>query len=106
MVKACESAEDNYEQEREDLKQLGLRGRMFWHYRKWQHEICTEVVMQTRWCIHWVVCNELPASRKQSTIAQVGPEVIAGSTRMKAASAQKLVLTTINRSNGVYWKNV
>ena len=46
-----------------------------------------------------VVCNdgsELAALADHAIVAVVGPEVIAGSTRMKAGTAQKLVLNTIS----------
>lgn len=104
MVKACESAEDNYEQGVEDLKQLGFCER----------DVCFGITASgsTKYVLGAVdyankvgaytiglCCNEnTELSRKAKlTIAPiVGPEVIAGSTRMKAASAQKLVLTTIS----------
>ena len=46
-----------------------------------------------------VVCaqgSELEALTEHAVVALVGPEVIAGSTRMKAGTAQKLVLNTIS----------
>jgi N-acetylmuramic acid 6-phosphate etherase len=46
-----------------------------------------------------VVCtagSELGALAEHEVVAEVGPEVIAGSTRMKAGTAQKLVLNTIS----------
>ena len=46
-----------------------------------------------------VVCSEgseLGALADFEVVTQVGPEVIAGSTRMKAGTAQKLVLNTIS----------
>jgi N-acetylmuramic acid 6-phosphate etherase len=46
-----------------------------------------------------VVCaegSELGAAADHEIVAAVGPEVIAGSTRMKAGTAQKLVLNTIS----------
>ncbi len=46
-----------------------------------------------------VVCaegSELEALAEHAVVALVGPEVIAGSTRMKAGTAQKLVLNTIS----------
>jgi N-acetylmuramic acid 6-phosphate etherase len=46
-----------------------------------------------------VVCaadSELGAEVEHEIVAVVGPEVIAGSTRMKAGTAQKLVLNTIS----------
>jgi len=46
-----------------------------------------------------VVCaegSELEALAEHAVLALVGPEVIAGSTRMKAGTAQKLVLNTIS----------
>jgi N-acetylmuramic acid 6-phosphate etherase len=46
-----------------------------------------------------VVCSkntQLGALADFEVVAQVGPEVIAGSTRMKAGTAQKLVLNTIS----------
>jgi N-acetylmuramic acid 6-phosphate etherase len=46
-----------------------------------------------------VVCadgSELAAAVDHAVVAVVGPEVIAGSTRMKAGTAQKLVLNTIS----------
>src|SRR5206468_2804698 len=46
-----------------------------------------------------VVCvpdSELGALVEHEIVAEVGPEVVAGSTRMKAGTAQKLVLNTIS----------
>ena len=46
-----------------------------------------------------VVCahgSELGGLAEHEIVAEVGPEVIAGSTRMKAGTAQKLVLNTIS----------
>ena len=46
-----------------------------------------------------VVCvpgSQLGALVKHEIVAEVGPEVVAGSTRMKAGTAQKLVLNTIS----------
>lgn len=46
-----------------------------------------------------VVCvedSELGAAVDQEVVAVVGPEVVAGSTRLKAGTAQKLVLNTIS----------
>jgi N-acetylmuramic acid 6-phosphate etherase len=46
-----------------------------------------------------VVCtesSELGAASHHEVVAAVGPEVIAGSTRMKAGTAQKLILNTIS----------
>jgi N-acetylmuramic acid 6-phosphate etherase len=40
--------------------------------------------------------SELGAAADHDVVAQVGPEVIAGSTRMKAGTAQKLILNTIS----------
>ena len=45
-----------------------------------------------------VVCNRdsaLAAAAEIAIVAEVGPEVISGSTRMKAASAQKMILNMI-----------
>ncbi len=45
-----------------------------------------------------VTCNQgtpLAAAAEIAIVAEVGPEVIAGSTRMKAATAQKMILNTI-----------
>jgi N-acetylmuramic acid 6-phosphate etherase len=45
-----------------------------------------------------VVCNQnspLAAAAEIAIVAEVGPEVVSGSTRMKAASAQKMILNTI-----------
>jgi N-acetylmuramic acid 6-phosphate etherase len=46
-----------------------------------------------------VVCvagSELGALVEHEIVAEVGPEVVAGSTRMKAGTAQKLVLNTVS----------
>jgi N-acetylmuramic acid 6-phosphate etherase len=46
-----------------------------------------------------VVCapgSELAAVADHEVLAVVGPEVVAGSTRMKAGTAQKLILNTIS----------
>ncbi len=46
-----------------------------------------------------VVCahdSELGSLTEHEIVAEVGPEVVAGSTRMKAGTAQKLVLNTIS----------
>jgi N-acetylmuramic acid 6-phosphate etherase len=46
-----------------------------------------------------VVCahdSELGGLTEHEVVAEVGPEVVAGSTRMKAGTAQKLVLNTIS----------
>jgi N-acetylmuramic acid 6-phosphate etherase len=46
-----------------------------------------------------VVCapdTELAAAADRAVVAVVGPEVLAGSTRMKAGTAQKLILNTIS----------
>jgi N-acetylmuramic acid 6-phosphate etherase len=51
-----------------------------------------------------VVCaegSELGAAADHDVVAVVGPEVIAGSTRMKAGTAQKLILNTISTATMV-----
>ncbi len=56
-----------------------------------------------------VTCNAESPMRRRSDVfiaAVVGPEVIAGSTRMKAGTAQKLILNMISTASMVRWGRV
>ena len=56
-----------------------------------------------------VTCNPASPMRRLADIAivpVVGPEVVAGSTRMKAGTAQKLVLTMLSTASMVRWGRV
>lgn len=104
MFSACEYAEDNYLQGVEDLKKINFCSR----------DVCFGISAggNTPYVLGAIeyansisaytialCCNENSEMSKEAklTIAPiVGPEVITGSTRMKAATAQKLVLNTIS----------
>ncbi|ADH97737.1 N-acetylmuramic acid 6-phosphate etherase [Salisediminibacterium selenitireducens] len=107
MFHAIEGAEDSKEQAKQDLERLNLSkddviiaiaasGRT--PYAKGAVEYGNEINAVTV----GLSCNkgsELSALAQLAIEVEVGPEVITGSTRMKAATAQKLVLNMISTSS-------
>ena len=104
LYKATESSEDNREAGAEDLKSRGLTekdavigiaasGRT--PYTLGAIEYAREIGCFTT-CITCVPDSAITHAVDIAIVPVVGPEAITGSTRMKAGTAQKLVLNTIS----------
>ena len=104
LYKATESSEDNREAGAEDLKSRGLTekdavigiaasGRT--PYTLGAIEYAREIGCFTA-CITCVPDSAITHAVDISIVPVVGPEAITGSTRMKAGTAQKLILNTIS----------
>ncbi len=104
LYKATESSEDNHEAGSEDLKSRGVTekdavigiaasGRT--PYTIGAVEYARELGCFTA-CITCVPDSAITNSVEIAIVPVVGPEAISGSTRMKAGTAQKLVLNTIS----------
>jgi len=101
--KAVENAEDDFEGARRDLEAFGIH----------ENDIVVGIAASGRtpyvigglqWCNQnniatgCIVCNQLSAVAAEAKFPVeviVGPEVVTGSTRMKAGTAQKLVLNML-----------
>jgi N-acetylmuramic acid 6-phosphate etherase len=103
LVRSSEGVEDRAEQARHDLRELGLEPRdtlvAITASRRTPYAV--EGLAYARdlgACTVFVACNEPPADLEADVIiaAVVGPEVVAGSTRMKSGTAQKLILNMIS----------
>jgi len=107
LTRAIEGAEDNREAGRAELRALGVTGRDvvvglaasgFTPYVVGVLEAAGEVGAKTI----AVACNAPAPLLERADIkivALVGPEVIAGSTRLKAGTAQKLILNMISTAS-------
>lgn len=109
FVKSVEGAEDDQKQGREDLKSLNLSpndfvvgvaasGRTPYVYSALRY--ATETGCHTA----AISCNNgahISSAAELSIEAVVGPEVIAGSTRLKSGTAQKMVLNMISTASMV-----
>lgn len=104
LYKATEASEDNRDAGAEDLKTRGLSskdavvglaasGRT--PYTIGAVEYAREVGCFTA-CITCVPASPIKRSVDVSIVAVVGPEVLTGSTRMKAGTAQKMILNMIS----------
>lgn len=104
LYKATEASEDNREAGGEDLRKMGVTekdavigiaasGRTPYTIGALDH--ARDVGCFTA-CITCVPGSPVTAAAEVGIVPVVGPEVIAGSTRMKAGTAQKLVLNMIS----------
>lgn len=104
LYKATESSEDDREAGAEDLKQrgvtkndavIGLAASGRTPYTIGAVEYARELGCFTA-CITCVPDSAITKSVDIAIVANVGPEAITGSTRMKAGTAQKMVLNMIS----------
>lgn len=104
LYKATESSEDNRDAGAEDLKNrgvtkndavIGLAASGRTPYTIGAVEFAREIGCFTA-CITCVPDSAITKSVDIAIVASVGPEAITGSTRMKAGTAQKMVLNMIS----------
>ena len=104
LYKATEASEDNREAAIEDLKQRGLTGKDALvgiaasgrtPYTNGAVEYARELGCFTA-CIVCVPDSKITKAAEIAIVPVVGPEAITGSTRMKAGTAQKMVLNMIS----------
>lgn len=104
LYRATEASEDDFDAGAEDLKAKGLRpedavvglaasGRT--PYTIGAIEYARSIGCFTA-CITCVPDSPITKSAEVAIVAVVGPEVITGSTRMKAGTAQKMILNMIS----------
>jgi len=104
LYKATEASEDNKEQGAEDLKARGLTGKDavvgIAASGRTPYTIGAVGYARSIGCFTaCIVCNpdsEITKAVDVAIVPVVGPEAITGSTRMKAGTAQKLVLNMIS----------
>lgn len=103
LVRAQEGAEDNFEKGKEDLADRGLKAGdvvcgIAASYRTPYVLGAIEKARQTGAKTIYVTCNpreQVKAEVDVAICAVVGPEVVMGSTRMKAGTATKLILNML-----------
>ena len=104
LYKATEASEDNREAAIEDLKKRGLTGKDALvgiaasgrtPYTNGAVEYARELGCFTA-CIVCVPDSKITKAAEITIVPVVGPEAITGSTRMKAGTAQKMVLNMIS----------
>jgi N-acetylmuramic acid 6-phosphate etherase len=104
LYKATEASEDNREAAIEDLKKRGLTGKDALvgiaasgrtPYTNGAIEYARELGCFTA-CIVCVPDSKITKAAEIAIVPVVGPEAITGSTRMKAGTAQKMVLNMIS----------
>lgn len=103
LVRSSEGIEDRAEEARRDLQEIGLEKR--------DTLVAITASRRTPYAVEglayareigaatvFIACNEPPSDLEADVViaAVVGPEVVAGSTRMKSGTAQKLVLNMIS----------
>ena len=102
--KAVENAEDDTKQGWDDLKQhdinqkdivIGIAASGTTPYVISALEKCNELGIKTG-CITCNADSPLANTAKHPVVAVVGPEFVTGSTRMKAGTAQKLILNMLS----------
>jgi len=104
LYKATESSEDNFEAGIEDLKNRGLnlKDAVIGIAASGRTPFTIGAVKYARdrgcftACITCVPDSELTIAAETAIVPVVGPEALTGSTRMKAGTAQKLVLNMIS----------
>jgi N-acetylmuramic acid 6-phosphate etherase len=104
LYKATEASEDNTESGAEDLKKRGLNKKdavvVIAASGRTPYTIGAAKYARSLGCfVAGVVCNPESEITRQVDVAilpVVGPEAITGSTRMKAGSAQKMILNMIS----------
>ncbi len=103
LLRSSEGVEDRAEQARSDLEDIGLEARdtlvAITASRRTPYPVeglayAREIGAATV----FITCNEPPSDLEADVViaAVVGPEVVAGSTRMKSGTAQKLILNMIS----------
>jgi len=109
ITRSIEGAEDNREAARKDLKSLQLQAEDcvigIAASGRTPYVIAAVEYARTQGCLTvGFACNEgtpLLEAAERRICVPVGAEVIAGSTRMKAGSAQKMVLNTLSTATMV-----
>ncbi|HEY9745210.1 MAG TPA: N-acetylmuramic acid 6-phosphate etherase, partial [Oculatellaceae cyanobacterium] len=103
LRRAVEGAEDSAELGEQDVRQAGIQaGDVVVGISASGNApyvvAAVEAAKQLGCFTAGITCNEnskLAQAVHQAIVAQVGPEVVAGSTRMKAGTAQKLILNML-----------
>jgi len=103
LVRSSEGVEDRAEQARCDLREAGLAACdtlvAITASRRTPYPVAgLAYAREVGAATVFITCNEPPADFEADVIiaAVVGPEVVAGSTRMKSGTAQKLILNMIS----------